>query len=74
MRLSSLGSSELTRHQSSPHDALNQLGQLERTGVRADSSTMLSSTSPMLAAVYGNPGGSTELRVREVETPEPGPG
>lgn len=28
----------------------------------------------MLAAVYGKSGGSTELQVREVETPEPGPG
>jgi NADPH2:quinone reductase len=27
----------------------------------------------MLAAVYGNAGGSTDLQVREVETPEPGP-
>lgn len=28
----------------------------------------------MLAAVYGNADGSTDLQVREVETPEPGPG
>jgi NADPH2:quinone reductase len=28
----------------------------------------------MLAAVYGNAGGSTDLRVQELETPTPGPG
>lgn len=28
----------------------------------------------MLAAVYGNSGGSTDLEVRDIDTPEPGPG